>query len=153
MSESSSDENDEELAPMVDGLSGALCIFILITTVFMISGIDTVVTGTGRAFTSEASKIDINNQVIYFNDVISLSGEQYKIIREKLHSQGGKNLTLDAYTSYGTEGGAVRLKKELIYSLLKFKDDINEHDLKITLKISDEKKCTNGVFCIAWSID
>ena len=52
MSESSSDENDEELAPMVDGLSGALCIFILITTVFMISGIDTVVTGTGRAFTS-----------------------------------------------------------------------------------------------------
>ncbi|EFB2234142.1 hypothetical protein FIJ19_25590, partial [Escherichia coli] len=100
MSESSSDENDEELAPMVDGLSGALCIFILITTVFMISGIDTVVTGTGRAFTSEASKIDINNQVIYFNDVISLSSEQYKIIREKLHSQGGKNLTLDAYTSY-----------------------------------------------------
>ncbi|MEH5096226.1 hypothetical protein PO463_24965, partial [Escherichia coli] len=131
----------------------ALCIFILITTVFMISGIDTVVTGTGRAFTSEASKIDINNQVIYFNDVISLSSEQYKIIREKLHSQGGKNLTLDAYTSYGTDGDSVRLKKELIYSLLKFKDDINEHDLKITLKISDEKKCTNGVFCIAWSID
>lgn len=31
--------NDEELAPMVDGLSGALCIFILITTVFMLSGI------------------------------------------------------------------------------------------------------------------
>ena len=153
MSESSSDENDEELAPMVDWLSGALCIFILITTVFMISGIDTVVTGTGRAFTSEASKIDINNQVIYFNDVISLSSEQYKIIREKLHSQGGKNLTLDAYTSYGTDGDSVRLKKELIYSLLKFKDDINEHDLKITLKISDEKKCTNGVFCIAWSID
>ncbi|WP_338315917.1 hypothetical protein, partial [Escherichia coli] len=59
----------------------------------------------------------------------------------------------DAYTSYGTDGDSVRLKKELIYSLLKFKDDNNEHDLKITLKISDEKKCTNGVYCIAWSID
>lgn len=46
----SAEENngDEELAPMVDGLSGALCILILVSTVFMLSGTDSLVTSDGE---------------------------------------------------------------------------------------------------------
>ncbi|EKR1690771.1 hypothetical protein KGW77_002283, partial [Salmonella enterica subsp. diarizonae serovar 6,7,14:k:z50] len=47
----SAEENnsDEELAPMVDGLSGALCILILVSTVFILSSTDSIVTSDGGA--------------------------------------------------------------------------------------------------------
>lgn len=46
----SAEENsgDEELAPMVDGLSGALCILILVSTVFILSGTDSIVAAEGE---------------------------------------------------------------------------------------------------------
>ncbi|HBA8432652.1 TPA: hypothetical protein J1140_004771, partial [Escherichia coli] len=95
--------NDEELAPMVDGLSGALCIFILITTVFMISGIDTVVTGGGLYFTGENVSVNYDDNTIYFESVISLPKEDYDKITSKINSNDGNKIIFEAFTSDVTE--------------------------------------------------
>ncbi|WP_370622400.1 hypothetical protein [Citrobacter cronae] len=40
-------EGDEELAPLVDGLSGALCILVLISTLFLLSSSDLFIESEG----------------------------------------------------------------------------------------------------------
>ncbi|EQA1510424.1 hypothetical protein AT438_004887, partial [Escherichia coli] len=107
--------NDEELAPMVDGLSGALCIFILITTVFMISGIDTVVTGGGRYFTGENVSVNYDDNTIYFESVISLPKEAYDKITSKINASGGDKIIFEAFSSDVPEADSLKHKRKLIY--------------------------------------
>ncbi|CAD5644904.1 Uncharacterised protein [Escherichia coli] len=144
--------NDEELAPMVDGLSGALCIFILITTVFMISGIDTVVTGGGLYFTGENVSVNYDDNTIYFESVISLPKEDYDKITSKINSNDGNKIIFEAFTSDVTEADSLN-KKKLIYNLLEFKKQLNIENRRITLKVSETNFCNNAKSCIRWSVE
>jgi ribosomal protein L28 len=145
--------NDEELAPMVDGLSGALCIFILITTVFMISGIDTVVTGGGLYFTGENVSVNYDDNTIYFESVISLPKEDYDKITSKINSNSGNKITFEAFTSDMTEAGSLNTKRKLIYNLLELKKQLNIENRRITLKVSETNFCNNAKACIRWSVE
>lgn len=73
--------NDDELAPMVDGLSGALCVLILISTVFMISGTSKAYEEmTGGLLKFKDSTVDLNAKVIVFNEGILLNQEQKMLL-------------------------------------------------------------------------
>ena len=119
MSDKTNEEhnNDEELVPMVDGLSGALYIFILITTVFMISGIETVVTGGGRYFTGENTSVNYDQNTIYFEGAISLPKYDYDKVTYKINSSGGDKIIFEAFTSDMSEGDLLKAKRKLIYNL------------------------------------
>ncbi|HBA6806838.1 TPA: hypothetical protein J1492_004533 [Escherichia coli] len=145
--------NDEELAPMVDGLSGALCIFILITTVFMISGIDTVVTGGGLYFTGENVSVNYDDNTIYFESVISLPKEDYDKITSKINSNDGNKIIFEAFTSDVTEADSLNKKRKLIYNLLELKKQLNIENRRITLKVSETNFCNNAKSCIRWSVE
>ncbi|ELB7320997.1 hypothetical protein M8R55_13525 [Enterobacter hormaechei] len=145
--------NDEELAPMVDGLSGALCIFILITTVFMLSGIETVVTGGGRYFTGENTSINHYKNTIYFENVISLPKEDYDKITSKINSSGKNKIIFEAFTSDVTEGDSLKAKRRLIYNLLDFKKQLKIENIRVTLKVSETNFCGSASSCIKWSVE
>ncbi|MDM2845918.1 hypothetical protein OGY83_20125 [Citrobacter sp. Cpo090] len=155
MSDKTNEEhnNDEELAPMVDGLSGALCIFILITTVFMISGIETVVTGGGRYFTGENTSVNYDQNTIYFEGVISLPKDDYDKVTSKINSSGGDKIIFEAFTSDMSEGDSLKAKRKLIYNLLEFKKQLNIEDMRITLKVSEVDFCGSATSCIKWRVE
>ncbi|QPR29867.1 hypothetical protein I6G97_14670 [Edwardsiella hoshinae] len=154
---SSNDNNeqtgDEELAPMVDGLSGALCIFILITTVFMISGIDSVVTGIGRAYTGQASRVDYLNNTVYFVSVLSLSQEEYARINDGIRRSTKKNIIIEASDPAINSSAATRVKRDLTYNLLEFKKYLNLNNMRVTLKIANDDFCKTRSSCIKWSVN
>ncbi|EAW1721658.1 hypothetical protein AHX05_23425, partial [Salmonella enterica subsp. indica] len=86
----SAEENsgDEELAPMVDGLSGALCILILVSTVFMLSGTDSIVAADGGALKFRDSFTDLSKNTIYYSGAVSLSSSDLYQTRNQLISSG-----------------------------------------------------------------
>ncbi|HCL4890642.1 TPA: hypothetical protein N2F16_003594 [Salmonella enterica] len=144
---------DDELAPMVDGLSGALCIFILITTVFMISSIETVVTGIGRTYTGHTSLVDYSRDIVYFDKVLSLSEENYALINERIHQRVNKNITIEASNRDVNNTDNPHLKRDLTYNLLEFKKHIDTRSIRVTLKISDDDICQSKSSCIKWSVN
>lgn len=144
---------DEELAPMVDGLSGALCIFILITTVFIISGVDTIVTSIGRTYTGQVSRVDYFSNTIYFVKVLSLSKEEYTRINDSIRHSAKHNITLEA-SDPGINGvDTTRVKRDLTYNLLEFKKYLDVSNMRVTLKISDDDFCKTQSSCIKWSVN
>ncbi|EDW8498257.1 hypothetical protein CRB79_004624 [Salmonella enterica subsp. enterica serovar Enteritidis] len=155
MSEDSNNDQtgDDELAPMVDGLSGALCIFILITTVFMISGIETVVTGTGRIYSAHVSQVDYSRNIIYFDKILSLSKGDYLLINDSIHRSAKKNIVLEASSRDINNPAALYVKRNLTYNLLEFKKYIDARNVRVTLKISDEDFCQMQSSCIKWSVN
>ncbi|EAM2866725.1 hypothetical protein AHS81_23885 [Salmonella enterica] len=146
-------EGDEELAPMVDGLSGALCIFILITTVFMISGMNTVVTGLGKAYVGSSSRVDYFKNTIYFDKVISLSNDDYTKINKTIHDNKKQHITIEAYNPSVSDVLSSRTKRDLTYNLLQFKEHLEIYNMQVTLKISDDDFCDTKSSCIKWSIN
>ncbi|SPW33111.1 Uncharacterised protein [Edwardsiella tarda] len=153
-SDSSSEQTgDEELAPMVDGLSGALCIFILITTVFMISGIDTIVTGIGRAYTGQMSRVNYITNTVYFVGVLSLSKEDYARINDSIRRSTKQNITLEASAPGINGASTASIKRDLTYNLFAFKKYLDVGNMRVTLKISDDDFCQTKSSCIKWSIN
>ncbi|WMN68755.1 hypothetical protein NI387_02750 [Vibrio parahaemolyticus] len=87
MDSNSEENNDDELAPMVDGLSGALCVLILITTVFMLSATDTVMAGfNGYGFKFPYSSINMSERKLTFNGGINISYQDVYLIRKDIES-------------------------------------------------------------------
>ncbi|ACF57216.1 hypothetical protein CC235_24690 [Salmonella enterica subsp. enterica serovar Kentucky] len=149
-----SDDNagsDEELAPMVDGLSGALCIFILVTTVFMIGGIDTVVTGTGLAYTDKETRLDLSNNTVFFSSGLSLSREDYAKISSYINNSVESRVVLTASSSRMFSFDPVKTKRMLTYNLLEFRNGLNLKNKKVILSVSDDDICEIQSSCIRWS--
>ncbi|ASQ15839.1 hypothetical protein [Enterobacter cloacae] len=154
MSDKTNEErnNDDELAPMVDGLSGVLCIFILIITVFTLSGIEAIVSGEGRSFTGGNSFVNYYKNTIYFEGVISLQKDDYDKITSKINSSGKKKIIFEASSSE-LEGRSLKAKKKLIYNLFIFQKKLNIEGMRITLKISEADFCDSTESCIKWSVE
>ncbi|HEC8062469.1 TPA: hypothetical protein R4B11_004702, partial [Salmonella enterica subsp. enterica serovar Potsdam] len=79
----SESDNDEELTPMVDGLSSALAIMILVTTVFMMSSINTTVEVYSKKIMFVQSKVDFENNIVFYNEGLNISDEEYDTISKR----------------------------------------------------------------------
>lgn len=64
------DGSDDELAPMVDGLSGTLCIIILVSMVFIFSGMKSVEQYINYSeLRFEKVQLDLKNKLLSFKGV------------------------------------------------------------------------------------
>ena len=138
------ENNDDELAPMVDGLSGALCVLILITTVFMISATDTVVTGiTKYGFNFKTSIVDLENNMIAFDGGLRLSHHDIYKVREVLH--GIDNPTLYIYIPEFIRNS----EQKMVFNLALLNEKLNL-DYPIDMKYGDASGCKEVNSCIYW---
>lgn len=139
-----SNSNDDELAPMVDGLSGALCIFILITTVFMLSATDMVLSNLND------SGLKFNNSVLFmkekkleFKGGVKISYQDVYAIREDLKKMSSPTLYV-----YIPEGVQNRTKK-IIFNIAQLKKKLNA-DFSIKYMKGEDSKCGKFNSCIYW---
>ncbi|HGS4434508.1 TPA: hypothetical protein ACMDNU_003656 [Vibrio cholerae] len=149
MSEDEEFNNDEELAPMVDGLSGALCVLILISTVFMISSTSKVfeeITGSYLQF--KDSSVDLDNNIITFNEGLMMNSVQQNEISGKINSLPGEEVVFHVFMPDETNNR----NRKMIYNMLYFKSKINV-DKKIKMKIGTKDICNNNSSCIYWEVN
>ncbi|EDY0600351.1 hypothetical protein C8387_002801, partial [Salmonella enterica subsp. enterica serovar Oranienburg] len=88
-------ESDENLAPMVDGLSSGLCMLILVATVFMINSIDTTVAVHSEPFRFYKSQMISN--IIYYNDAIDVDPDEFEMIARSINSEEGGEVIVIGY--------------------------------------------------------
>lgn len=139
---------DEELAPMVDGLSGALCILILVSTVFMLSGTDSIVAAEGGALKFRDSFTDLSKNTIYYSGAVSLSSSDLYQTRNQLISSGEKKITFYGAISTDIENH----KAKNTFNLLKIYTDLKlPSDVEVQFKEGDVSACEKSLSCIYWS--
>ncbi|HBC3820684.1 TPA: hypothetical protein KD868_003683 [Vibrio parahaemolyticus] len=140
--------NDEELAPMVDGLSGALCVLILISTVFMISSTTKVFEElTGGALRFRESIINNDSNVINFKEGLTIDESQKQEINKRISNSNGDQLIVYGYMPENVKNR----KNKNIFNLLYFKSNINTKK-KISLKNGDQNMCNKNESCIYWEV-
>lgn len=138
------ENNDDELAPMVDGLSGALCVLILITTVFMISATDVVVSGiTKYGFNFKSSVVNLENNMIVFEGGVRLSHHDIYRVREDLN--GIDNPTLYIYIPESIRNN----EQKMVFNLAILNEKLNL-DYPIDMKYGNASGCDNINSCIYW---
>lgn len=147
----SEEENssDEELAPMVDGLSGTLCIIILVSMVFIFSGLKTASTYINFGqIAFENVKIDLTNSVIYFKGGIQLSDSDINLLKNELNNIKSENITFYGYI----DNKIANAQEKNVYNLLYMASIIKK--LSISNKISFQKgtaeSCLGWNSCIYW---
>ncbi|EBP3804815.1 hypothetical protein S303_16910 [Salmonella enterica subsp. enterica] len=146
----SAEENnsDEELAPMVDGLSGALCILILVSTVFILSSTDSIVTSDGGALKFRDSFTNLSKNTIYYSGAVSLSSSDLYQTRKHLVDSGKKKITLYGAVSKSVENH----KAKNMFNLLKIYTDLKlPSDIEVEFKEGDSSACEKSLSCIYWS--
>lgn len=140
--------NDEELAPMVDGLSGALCVLILISTVFMISSTTKIfeeITGSFLQF--KDSVLDLDKNMVTFNEGLIMSPDQIDEVSKKINSMDGDSIELHVFMPDEINNR----DKKMVYNILYFKSKIKV-DKKISMKIGTEEICKDNNSCIYWKV-
>ncbi|ENS4526910.1 hypothetical protein ACE09S_004992 [Salmonella enterica] len=137
-------ESDENLAPMVDGLSSGLCMLILVATVFMISSIDTTVAVHSEPFRFYKSQM-INN-IIYYNDAIEITPDEFKMIARTINSKGGGRVIISGYQKDQS-------LNKLLYNFIVFQNGLGDINKKIEYKQAKENICNRDVSCLIWEVD
>lgn len=139
--------SDEELAPMVDGLSGTLCIIILVSMVFIFSGLKTANTYINYGqLKFENIKLDISKKIIYFKGGIHFTESEIDLLTNEF--KNSSRITLYGYTDEKISNNQEKNAYNLLYvsSLIK-KLDSNK---KIVLKKGTKEYCPDWNSCIYW---
>ncbi|EAA9119241.1 hypothetical protein AA148_16565 [Salmonella enterica subsp. enterica serovar Muenchen] len=137
-------ESDENLAPMVDGLSSGLCMLILVATVFMINSIDTTVAVHSEPFRFYKSQMISN--IIYYNDAIDVDPDEFEMIARSINSEEGGEVIVIGYQK------DLSLNK-LLYNFTVFQNGLGDINKKISYKQAKENICGRDVSCLIWEVD
>ncbi|EAA7833538.1 hypothetical protein C9F67_004523 [Salmonella enterica subsp. enterica serovar Oranienburg] len=137
-------ESDENLAPMVDGLSSGLCMLILVATVFMINSIDTTVAVHSEPFRFYKSQMISN--IIYYNDAIDVDPDEFEMIARSINSEEGGEVIVIGYQK------DLSLNK-LLYNFTVFQNGLGDINKKISYKQAKENICDRDVSCLIWEVD
>lgn len=142
--------NDEELAPLVDGLSGALCILILVSVVFMLSSSDLLTASENEGLKIRESYVYLDKNMISYNTAISLSSSDLYQVRKKIIDSDKKVLIL-----YGAVSEKIDNNEEKnTYNLLRFYSSLNlPSDIEVKFKTGNVEKCAQNLSCIYWELE
>ena len=147
--ENDDDSSDEELAPMVDGLSGTLCIIILVSMVFIFSGMTTADTYIHYGeLNFEKTKIDLPNKRIYFKGGIHLSKSEIPLIKQEIIKKKYKKIIINGYINDKVSHS----KEKNIYNLLYMASLIKNLGInkEVVLKQGTSEHCPGWNSCIYW---
>ncbi|HDN2511594.1 TPA: hypothetical protein RG647_RS18380 [Providencia rettgeri] len=149
MEEQEDDNSDEELAPMVDGLSGTLCIIILVSMVFIFSALKTASTYINYGYLNfESVKIDMQKKVIYFKGGISLSVDEITLLKNEFNQSRGEKIIFNGYVNNIIKNSQEKNAYNLLYmsSLVK-KIGSNK---EVVLQQGNDEYCPEWNSCIYW---
>jgi hypothetical protein len=139
-------ESDEELAPMVDGLSSALCMLILVATVFIIGTIDTSKAALSGSFAFKASHL--SEHAIYYDNAINLSSADLLGLKNEIKSEVGNTLIVTGY-QYGDDEESL---SKLAYNFALFQNSIGDVSMEIQYVHSKDNICHAKLSCIKWEV-
>lgn len=148
MSEDIDDNEDDGLGPMVDCLSGALCVIVLVVIVFIMSSIDTLFASQGLRFAP--SVLDSKKKVVYYVAGVELSAfETFKIKKDIESTPLDKRVVI-----YGASRDVIKSgMKKNIYNTFTFRDGLNlKRDVDISLN-GDVSVCNEFNSCIYWRVE
>ncbi|EEJ0025504.1 hypothetical protein Y657_000329 [Salmonella enterica subsp. enterica] len=144
--------DDDELAPMVDGLSGALCILILVSAVFIISSTDAIVGVEGGGVAFSDSFVNFDAKTIYYVGGVSLSHNDLYKVREAIKSTAvkGKKVEIWGAISDQIENHA----EKNTYNMLKLYSELKlPQDIEIKFNKGDLEQCGDYRSCIYWRVE
>ncbi|EOV8089979.1 hypothetical protein ACOMXT_003861 [Providencia rettgeri] len=147
--EDDNENSDEELAPMVDGLSGTLCIIILVSMVFIFSGMKTAETYINYGeLNFEKIQIDIPNKRLYFKGGIHLSNNDISLIKNEISKNKSNKIIISGYINDKVSHS----KEKNTYNLLYMASIIKNLgiDKEIVLKKGISEYCPGWNSCIYW---
>lgn len=145
------EEDDDGLAPMVDGLSGALCILILVSTVFIVSSTDAVVGIEGGGVAFRDSFVNFDVKTIYYVGGVSLSHNDLYKVREVINTTAikGKKIELWGAMSEKVENHAGKNT----YNMLKLYSELKlPKNIEVKFNKGDLERCGSYRSCIYWSV-
>ncbi|HHR6502907.1 TPA: hypothetical protein ACS8CD_003474 [Providencia alcalifaciens] len=143
------DGSDEELAPMVDGLSGTLCIIILVSMVFIFSGLKTASTYINYGeLKFEHVEIDISNRVLYFKGGINLSDEKIDLLAKEFNENDKNSIILHGYIDKNIKNSQEKNTYNLLYVASTIKN--LGRNKKVILKKGTNEICPGWNSCIYW---
>ncbi|RPH29643.1 hypothetical protein EHN07_05430 [Buttiauxella warmboldiae] len=146
--EDSEHEMDELLAPMVDGLSGALCLLVLVATVFMVSALNKIYKGyIEQQF--KGSVVLINEKNIYFWGLISLTEIDLIKINKVPKSVSGKKLVFRIYIDRRTKN----YKQVYTSNVIRLNQLIGSGSETISFKEGTEVGCGSPKNCVYWEYE
>lgn len=147
--EENDDNSDEELAPMVDGLSGTLCIIILVSMVFIFSGMKTAETHINYGqLKFEKIQIDIQNKRLYFKGGIHLSSNEISLIKQEIVKNKSNKIIISGYINDKISHSKEKNTYNLLYMASLIKSlGINK---EIVLKQGTSEYCPGWNSCIYW---
>lgn len=147
--EEDDESSDEELAPMVDGLSGTLCIIILVSMVFIFSGMKTAETYIHYGnLHFEKTKIDMLNKRIYFKGGIHLSNNEISLIKKEIIKSESNKIIISGYINDKVSHSKEKNTYNLLYMASLIKNlSINK---EIVLKQGASEHCPGWNSCIYW---
>lgn len=143
------DGSDDELAPMVDGLSGTLCIIILVSMVFIFSGMKSVEQYINYSeLRFEKIQLDLKNKLLSFKGGIHLSNDETKLLSKEFKDSPGNKIILSGYIDKKINGSKEKNTYNLLYvtSLIK-SFGINK---EIVLQQGTSEHCPGWNSCIYW---
>ncbi|HHR6079663.1 TPA: hypothetical protein ACS7ZY_002041 [Providencia alcalifaciens] len=141
--------SDEEMAPMVDGLSGTLCIIILVSMVFIFSGLKTVSTYINYGqLKFEKISMDFTKRVIYFKGGIQLSENETNLLANEIRKSQKEDIIFHGYIDEKINNS----KEKNAYNLLYMASLIKNLgiDKKVHLKNGTSEYCPGWNSCIYW---
>ncbi|EKO3563488.1 hypothetical protein HJA72_004275 [Vibrio fluvialis] len=143
------ESEDEGFAPLVDGLSGALAVLVLVSVSFLIFTVSQTLT-TFSLDLFPHSKVDIDKKIVLFNESLSLSKVDIDLLERSFKEIGeqGKVITLYGYVNEESSGA----DNKTMISLLKFVNSINLTNVvleKGSAGLCRQEPYYNG--CIYWS--
>ncbi|MFD1093597.1 hypothetical protein [Providencia vermicola] len=149
MIEEDENNSEEELAPMVDGLSGTLCIIILVSMVFIFSGMKTAETYINyRELNFEKKQIDLPNKRLYFKGGIHLSNDEISLLKEETTKVNSNKIIISGYVNNKISHSKEKNTYNLLYISSTLKNlGINK---EIVLKQGTSEYCPGWNSCIYW---
>ncbi|MCG9536394.1 hypothetical protein [Providencia huaxiensis] len=147
--EEDDDNSDEELAPMVDGLSGTLCIIILVSMVFIFSGMKAAETHINYGqLNFEKIKMDIPNKRLFFKGGIHLSNNEISLIKKEIIKNESNKIIISGYINDKVSHSREKNTYNLLYMASLIKNmGINK---EIVLKQGTSEHCPGWNSCIYW---
>ncbi|HBO21409.1 MULTISPECIES: hypothetical protein [unclassified Providencia] len=147
--EDDDDSSDEELAPMVDGLSGTLCIIILVSMVFIFSGMKTAETYINYGeLRFEETQIDLQKKRIYFKGGIHLSNSEISLLNNEIIKSKNEKIIISSYINDRISHSKEKSTYNLLYMASLIKNlGINK---EVVLKQGTSEYCPGWNSCIYW---
>ncbi|EKD2189000.1 hypothetical protein OQ828_004661, partial [Salmonella enterica] len=86
------------------------------------------------------------NNIIYYNDAIEITPDEFKMIARAINSNGGGRVIISGYQKDQS-------LNKLLYNFVVFQNGLGDINKKVEYKQAKENICNRDVSCLIWEVD